>query len=85
MFAESALIRESNFERDDKADILGVISTLPDPQATREHVLDVVCETSERKLKQVTGTHYRHLVRGKSTQLEDTLRQVETHFGLTID
>jgi hypothetical protein len=60
LFANHATIRNENFARQDKQDLLGVISTLSDPEKIREHVLDVVCETSTRKLEQVKASNFKH-------------------------
>lgn len=83
LFADESTLRQAFFAREDKQDVLGVIDTLADPAKTREHVLDVACEVSARKLEQVKASGLRYVVRDGTSTIEDTLGLVEEHFGLS--
>ena len=82
LFTDESTLRQAFFARDDKQDMLGVIDALADPDKTREHVLDVACEISARKLEQVKASGLRYIVRDGTSTIEDTLGLVEEHFGL---
>jgi hypothetical protein len=83
LFADQTTLREGFFAREDKQDVLGIINTLTDPAKTREHVLDVACEVSARKLDQVKASGLRYVIRDGTSTVEDTLGLVEEHFGLS--
>lgn len=46
-------------------------------------MLDVVSEISARKVKQVAASSLKYILRDGDSSAEDTLRQVEEHFGLS--
>lgn len=83
LFADQSTIRNAFFAREDKNDVLGIINTLADPRETRGHVLDVVGEVSARKIEQAEASGHRYIIRDGTSSVEDTLRHVEEHFGLS--
>ncbi|HIJ65972.1 MAG TPA: hypothetical protein HPP77_08460 [Candidatus Hydrogenedentes bacterium] len=82
LFADGPTIREGFFAREDKHDLLGVINSLQNPEGTRKHVLEVACEVSARKLERVRVSGLKYILRSGDSSAEDTLLQVEEHFGL---
>ena len=82
LYADAPTIRETFFARQDKQGLLKVINGLKDPEATREHVLDVVCELSRRKISQVESSGMKSFIRNLATPIGDTVRRLEDHFGL---
>lgn len=82
LFAEAATIRAANFARKGHDDMLKVIDGLKDPAKTRAHVLDVICETSARKLAQVKASGLEYVVRDGSSSIDAALARAERHFGL---
>jgi 2-phosphoglycerate kinase len=82
LFADEETIRDSFFARADKQDLLGVINTLSNPAKTRQHVLEMVCKLSARKRAEAETAGAKVLVRHGETDLQETLRAVEGHFGV---
>lgn len=82
LYADEETIREGNFERADKQDLVAVIDTLADPIKTREHVLDMTCTFSARKRAEAEEAGVKVHVWNTETDLHETLAVVERHFGL---
>jgi 2-phosphoglycerate kinase len=82
LYADEEVIRNGFFARKDKQDLLDVINTLNDPGKTHEHVLDVSCAASTRARAEAEAAGVKVLVRNAETDLQETLTEVEQHFGL---
>ena len=82
LYADEEIIREGNFERADKQDLVAVINTLVDPIKTREHVLEMTCTLSARKRAEAEAAGMKVLVRNTETDLQEMLAMVEEHFEL---
>lgn len=82
LYADEETIRKGFFERADKQDLCQVLDTLADPVRTREHCLDVTCALSARRQEAAEAAGVKVLLRDGRTDLQDTLRSAEIHFGL---
>ncbi len=79
--ADPGLVRRQYFARQDKEDMLQVIKGLENPEATLQHVLDVVAAGVAREIEEVKASGMPYILRTRDSTIEKTLDMIERQFG----
>ena len=82
LFAPDDMKRKHYFDRADKDEIFRFILSFPDGEALLENVIEALNIDNEAERQQFMKSGFRYRERSENDTVEDTLREIEEHFGL---
>lgn len=77
------LVRQDYFNRPEKRAFYEAIQKYPDPESSFENVISVVNLINQRGQQCISEKNAFHIARTPENSVENTLQQIEKHFGLT--
>ncbi len=80
--ADSELVRDEYFQREDKDSILQAIKSLENPDEVIRHVQDVVATSAHQDKEAIVRSGMKYIMRTSNSTIEVTLRIIEKHFGM---
>lgn len=77
------LLRKVYFDRPEKKDFYNCVMSLSNPQKTLQNIYKSLEEANKRENDIIRNSEFKYIERNNQSSIENTLRLIEDHFGLS--